>query len=60
MKKGYTLKAMQDRNRRLYDFWLNHKDWRIRSIAKVFGISHTRVLQLIKSEKAKRELVETE
>ena len=58
MKKGYTLKAMRDRNRRLYEFWENHRDWRIRSIAKVFGISHTRVLQILRIEKAKRELVE--
>ena len=55
-KKNYTLKAKRDRNRRLYEFWQSHQDWRIRSIAGQFGISHVRVLQILKTEKLKKQV----
>ena len=48
MTKQYTHKEKRNRNQRLYEFWLKHRDWRIESIAKVFHISQPRASKILK------------
>ena len=52
---AYRLKEKRERNERLYEFWLAHQDWTLRSIANVFHISHPRVIQILHEEKKKRD-----
>ena len=48
-------KEKTERNHRIYVFSLGHPNYTVRSIAKVFRISHSRVVDILKREKERAE-----
>ncbi len=50
-KGGYTQKQKQDRNQRLYAFWLDHPGMTYQAIANLFRISKPRAWDIIQSLK---------
>jgi hypothetical protein len=54
----YTMKQKNERNTRLYTFWLNHQTWTYKSIGKQFKISASRVCRILKTERLKPFLMD--
>lgn len=49
------MKEKAERNRRLYEFWINHPDYKLRAIAGIFHISIPRAWLIIQQEKRKED-----
>ena len=52
---SYKLKDKRERNKRLYQFKLDHPDMTSRAIGRIFHLSHVRVLAILKKQGVENE-----